>query len=135
MKQNKKFQSNLGKAASPPPSNTRMPKPTPFTTPNDSSIGSRTFAQLPGTQQSPHWLRWEWDAPNSPPKLSLPPSTITTPSNKPIPRPTPRITPNGIRIQLAVLPQYTFWTDRQTDKPYGHYASRRRSGKNSRCYN
>jgi len=26
-------------------------------------------------------------------------------------------------------------TDRQTDKPYGHYASRRRSGKNSRCYN
>ena len=21
------------------------------------------------------------------------------------------------------------------DKPYGHYASRRRSGKNSRCYN
>ena len=26
-------------------------------------------------------------------------------------------------------------TDRQTDKPYGHDASRRRSGKNSRCYN
>jgi len=26
-------------------------------------------------------------------------------------------------------------THRQTDKPYGHYASRRRSGKNSRCYN
>ena len=26
-------------------------------------------------------------------------------------------------------------TDRQTDKPYGHDASRHRSGKNSRCYN
>ena len=44
------------------------------------------------------------------------PSTITTPSNTPIPRPTPFTIPNGIRIQSAVLPQYTFRTDRQTDR-------------------
>jgi len=25
-------------------------------------------------------------------------------------------TPNGIRIHSAILPQYTFWTDRQTDR-------------------
>jgi len=40
-------------------------------------------------------------------------------------------TPNGIQIQLAVLPQYTLQTDRQTDKSYGtmrHF----RSGKNTR---
>jgi len=41
------------------------------------------------------------------------------PSNTPIPRQTPLTIPNGIRIQLAILPQYTFRTDRQTDKPVG----------------
>jgi len=30
-------------------------------------------------------------------------------------RPTPLTTPNGIRIQSAVLPQYTFRTDRPAD--------------------
>jgi len=48
------------------------------------------------------------------------PSTITTPSNTPIPRPTVLTIPNGIRIQPAVLPQYTLLTDRQTkqsDRP------------------
>jgi len=34
------------------------------------------------------------------------------PSNTPIPQLTPLTTPNGIQIQLAVLPQYTFRTDR-----------------------
>jgi len=38
------------------------------------------------------------------------------PSNTLIPRPTPLTTPNGIGIQSAVLPQYTFWTDRQTGR-------------------
>jgi len=42
------------------------------------------------------------------------PSTITTPSNAPIPRPTPLTTPNSIQIHLAILPQYTFRTDRHT---------------------
>jgi len=39
-----------------------------------------------------------------------------TPSSTPIPRPILLITPNGIRIQSAVLPQYTFRSDRQTDR-------------------
>jgi len=39
-----------------------------------------------------------------------------TPSNALIRRPTPLTTPNGTRIHSAVLPQYTFWTDRQTDR-------------------
>jgi len=41
-------------------------------------------------------------------KTAPTPSTITTPSNRPIPQLTPLTTPNGIRIQ------YTFRTDRQT---------------------
>jgi len=50
-------------------------------------------------------------------KIAPTPWTITTPSNTPIPRLTPFTIPNGIRIHSAVLPQYTFRTDRQTDKP------------------
>ena len=47
------------------------------------------------------------------------------PSNTSIPQLTPFTTPNGIRIQSAVLPQYTFRTDRQTDrKVIWHDASR-----------
>jgi len=42
-------------------------------------------------------------------------SRVATPSNTPIFRPTPLTTPNGIRIQSAVLPQYTFRTHTQTD--------------------
>ena len=66
------------------------------------------------TQQRPHWLQWY--TPNSPQNSPLP-STITThspASNTPIPPPTPLTILNGIWIQSAVLPQYTFWTDRQT---------------------
>ena len=44
------------------------------------------------------------------PTLPLP-STIFTPSNTPIPRPTPLTTPKGIQIQSAILPQYTLHTD------------------------
>jgi len=62
------------------------------------------------TQQSPHWL--QWDAANSPQTAPsfrrLPPK-----SNTPIPSPTPLTTPNGIRIQSAILPQYRC-ADRQT---------------------
>jgi len=51
------------------------------------------------------------------PKTAPYSSTITTPSNTPIPWPTALTTPNGIRIHSAVLPQYTLRTDRQTDGP------------------
>jgi len=47
------------------------------------------------------------------PKTAPSHSTITTPSNTPIPCPTPLTTPNGIRIQSAVLPQCTFRTHTQ----------------------
>jgi len=64
------------------------------------------------TQQIPHWL--QWDAANSPPpKLPLSLRRSRPKSNTPIPSPTPLITPNGIRIQSAVLPQYRC-ADRQT---------------------
>ena len=77
------------------------------TSPAQSNLGR-------AASQSPHWL--QSDAPNSPqncPFLSM----ITTPSNTPIPWPTPLSIPNGIRINSAVLPQYTLRTDRQTDRP------------------
>jgi len=54
-----------------------------------------------------HWL--QWDAPNSTPKLSFDdnqPRLIHPSFDRPI--------PNGIRIQSAILPQYTFRTDRPT---------------------
>jgi len=56
------------------------------------------------TQQSPHLFRW--DAPNLPPKLLLSFRRSPPPSNTPISQPTPLTTPNGIRIQSAVLLQY-----------------------------
>jgi len=51
------------------------------------------------------------------PKTASSPSTIITPSNTPIPSRTSLTTPNGIRIQSAVLSQYTFrtHTHRETD--------------------
>ena len=104
------------------PSFVTLCRPTITTTspPAQSNLGR-------AASQSPHWL--QWDAPNSPPKLPLP----FDDHHLTLDRPTRH--PKGTRIQSAVWPQYTFRTDRQTDKPYGHYASRRRSGKNSRCYN
>jgi len=38
------------------------------------------------------------------------------PSNTSTPQPTPLTIPNGIPIRSAILPQYTFRTDRQTDR-------------------
>jgi len=60
-------------------------------------------------QQNPHWL--QWDAPNLQSKLPLPLQWSLPPSNMPIPWSTPLTIPNGIQIQSAVLPQYTFQTD------------------------
>ena len=56
-------------------------------------------------------------SPHLPPKLPLPFRRSPPPSNTPISRPTPLTTPNGIQIQSAILPQYTFRTDRPTDQP------------------
>jgi len=55
------------------------------------------------------------DAPNSPQNYPFP-FNDDHPYLIHHPRPTPLTIPNGIRIQSAVLPQYTFWTDtRPTD--------------------
>jgi len=62
-------------------------------------------------QQSPHCL--QWDAPNSPPKLSLSLRRSPPPSNTPSPRLTLLTIPNSIFIQSAVLPQCAFRTDRR----------------------
>ena len=61
---------------------------------------------------SPQWLQ---ECPKFMPKTAPSHLMITTPSNTPIPQPTPLTIPNGIRIQSAVFPQYTFWTDRHTN--------------------
>jgi len=50
-------------------------------------------------------------------KTAPSPLTITTPSNISIPQLTPLTTPNNIWIQSAILPQYTLWTERPTDRP------------------
>jgi len=85
-------------------------RPTPLTTPNNSSIALRTSAQL--RNKSP--IGYNGTTQLHPQNWCPIPSTITIPSNTPIPRPTPLTTPNGIRIQSSVLPQYTLWTDRPT---------------------
>jgi len=48
------------------------------------------------------------------PKAAPYPSTISTPSNTSILRPTQFTTPNGTQIQSAVFPQFTHLTDRET---------------------
>ena len=60
-----------------------------------------------------HWLQWE--ALNSPSKTAPSLRRSPPPSNTPFPRPTPLRTSNGIWIRSAILPQYTFRTDRHTD--------------------
>jgi len=63
------------------------------------------------TLQSPHWL--QWDAPHLPPKLSLPlrrsPPHLLHPC---LNRPHSPSHIDDTQIQSAVLPQYTFRTDR-----------------------
>jgi len=108
------FKSTLSLRACGPLSNTPIPPPTPLTTPNDSSIDSCTSRQL--CNKSPMVTMGHL---KFTPKTATSPSMITTPSYTPIPRLTSLTIPNGIRIQLAVLPQYTFRTDRHrhTDRP------------------
>jgi len=54
-------------------------------------------------------VQWHKFNPKTAPSLWWSPP----PSNKPIPWPTPLTTPNGIWIQSAILPQYTFRTNRE----------------------
>jgi len=95
-----------------PPSNTTMPQPTPRNTPNYSSDGSRTFVQLCcklpiGYNGVPH-IR--------PPRLPPPVDQFPNPTTCLIPGTIQPTIPNRIHIQLAVLPQCTGQTDRQTNK-------------------
>jgi len=57
------------------------------------------------------------------------PCTISTHSNTPIPRPTPPTTPNGIQIQSAVLPQFTYRTDKRFDRPTDRQTDRQTDGR------
>ena len=79
--------------------------------PKDSSIGSCTSAQL--CIKVPTGYS---GMPQIHPQNCPFPSTITTLSNTRIPRPTSPTTPNGIQIHSAILPQYIFRTERQTDR-------------------
>jgi len=74
------------------------------TSPPPKSFGKNNYATM-----------LQWDAPISLPELPLPLWRSPPLSNAPIPWPTPLTIPNSIRIQSAVLPQYTFRTDRPTD--------------------
>jgi len=60
---------------------------------------------------SNHWGRKCWKIP----KIASTFWGTWTPSNTWMPVATPLTIPNGIRIHSAVLPQYTFRTDRPTD--------------------
>jgi len=60
-------------------------------------------------QQIPHWL--QWDTQNLLPFDDNYPHLIHLPSTD-----GPITVPNGIRIQSAILPQYTLRTDRLTDR-------------------
>jgi len=91
------------------PSNMPIPRLIPFTTPNDNSIDSHTSTQL--SNKVPIGYN---GMPKIHPKTDPSPLTFTTPSNTPIIRQTPLTIPNDIRIHSAILPQYTFWTDRPT---------------------
>jgi len=59
---------------------------------------------MPTTDESNHSAMGTLPSPS--------PWGMWTPSNTTIPRPTPLTIPNGIRIQSAMLPQYTFRTHR-----------------------
>jgi len=65
--------------------------------------------------QSPSWL--QWDARHLPQNCPFLFDDLHALSDTPIPLPTPLTIPNSIRIQSAVLPQYTLRTDLQTDRP------------------
>jgi len=84
------------------PSNTWMPGPTPLTC----QMTARSLYALPHNDitKSPLVTMGRHKCT---PKLPLPLRRSPSKSNTPIPSPTPLTTLNGIRIQSAVLPQYT----------------------------
>jgi len=98
------------------PSNTWMPGSTPLTTPNDSSIVVCTSTQLRRNKFPIGYNGTPQIHSQTAPSLRRSASK----SNTPIPSPTPLTTLNGIRIQSAVLLQFTC-EDRQmvgTNVPY-----------------
>jgi len=83
------------------------------------------------TQQSHHWL--QWDAANSSHKLPLPLRRSPPKSNTPTPSPTSLTTPNGIRVQSAILPKYRC-VDRQTwDNTVNHISALLSYSDSERC--
>ena len=77
------------------------------------------WGESPITQESPH--RLHLDAPNSLDNCPFPfddyqPRLMHPSLNR---SHSPPGTPNGIRMKSAVLPQYTFRIDRQTDRQIG----------------
>jgi len=85
----------------------------PSRTHSPSQMTARSVcALLTTTQRSPHWLQGTTQIHL---KTAHSPSTII--SNTPIPWPTPLNIPNGIQIQSAILPQYTFQTHTHTHRP------------------
>jgi len=119
-KTNKKFQSNLGRAASPP-----------LTAENGLARCVCTAHSAAGTLH-PHHIshrctQFRTTTPQIPigyngmphiyPKTDPSSSTISTPSDTPIPRPTALTTPNGIQIQSAIFHNSpTGQTDRQAGR-------------------
>jgi len=88
-----------------PPSRTSVPRPTPLTILNNSSICS--FTHYYATKSPLVTMGCPKFTPKTAPSLRRsPPPCIT-----PIPRPTPLTILNGIQIQSAILPQYTFQTE------------------------
>jgi len=83
-----------------------------WTSPPQSNLGKAPHSRTT-TQQS---IDYNGMSPNSPPKLLFPLWWSPPPSNTAIPQPTPLIALNNIWIQAVILPQYTFRTDRQTDR-------------------
>ena len=73
------------------------------------------FTHLHNYVRSRHWLQWDAPYPH-PPKLPLPVGQSTIPNTCLILGPSQPKNPNGIHIQLAVFPQSTGESDRQTDQ-------------------
>jgi len=94
-----------------PPMHTWMPGPTPLTMPNNSLIVLCTSTQL--RNNGPIGYN---GMPCIHPQNCPLPFDASHPSNTPIPWPPPLTTPKSIQIYSAILPQYTLWTDRPTDR-------------------
>ena len=106
---------SLPLAAHWPPSNSPMCGPTPLTLPKwqldrfSHNYATKSLVTIRHPKFNPQNCPFPFDDYN--------PST-------PIPQLTPLTIQNGIWIQSAVLPQYTFWTHRQTNWPTDHQTNR-----------